>query len=240
MSIRIFAIVIASLLTGTAWADTSEASIKKAVEAAMPGAKVDAVRKAGVLNLYEVQMGGDILYTDEKATHFVIGHIIDPKNRKDLTQERLDKLSQIKFSELPLDLAIKQVKGNGKRQIATFEDPNCTYCKKLAKELQGVTDVTIYTFMMPILSPDSADKSKAIWCASDRAKAWNDWMLEGKAPSGKEDCDTSAVARNQEFGHKLNITGTPTLFFADGERVPGAVPLPKIEQKLAQPAGNGK
>lgn len=235
MSIRIFAIVIASLLTGAAWADTSEANIKKAVEAAMPGTKVDAVRKAGVLNLYEVQLGGDILYTDEKAAHFVIGHIIDPKTRKDLTQERIDKLSQIKFSELPLDLAIKQVKGNGKRQIATFEDPNCTYCKKLAKELQGVNDVTIYTFMMPILSQDSSDKSKAIWCAPDRAKAWNDYMINGKAPAAAS-CDASAVDKSAELGRRLNIRGTPAIVLADGTRIPGFMPADRLEDAMNRAA----
>jgi thiol:disulfide interchange protein DsbC len=236
MSKRILLALLAGLLTGTAWADATEAGIKKAVEAAMgPGAKVDNVRKAGVLNLYEVQMGGDILYTDEKAVHFVIGHIIDPKNRKDLTQERLDKLSQVKFSELPLELAIKQVKGNGKRQIATFEDPNCTYCKKLAKELQGVTDVTIYTFMMPILSQDSTDKSKAIWCAPDRAKAWNDYMINGKAPAAAS-CDTSGVDKAAELGRRLNIRGTPAIVLADGTRIPGFMPAQRLEEAMNRAA----
>lgn len=238
--IRIFAAIVASLLTTGAFAQATEASIKKAVEAAMgPGAKVDAVRKAGALNLYEVQLGGDILYTDEKAAHFIFGHIIDPKTRKDLTQERIDKLSQVKFSELPLELAIKQVKGNGKRLLATFEDPNCTYCKKLAKELQGVTDVTIYTFLLPILSPDSADKSKAIWCAADRAKAWNDYMLNGTAPAAATaQCDTSAVDKVSELGRRLNVRGTPALILADGTRVPGYMPAQRLEEAMARAAEN--
>jgi thiol:disulfide interchange protein DsbC len=151
-----------------------------------------------------------------------------------VTQERINKLTAIKWSDLPLDRAVKTVRGDGKRVVASFEDPNCGYCKKLAKDMLKLDNVTIYTFLYPILSQDSVDKSKQIWCSTDRAKSWNDWMVEGRSPSGKSDCDTSAIAKNQEYGRKLNINGTPTLFFADGERIPGAVPLDKIEAKLVQ------
>jgi len=126
------------------------------------------------------------------------------------------------------------VRGNGKRVLATFEDPNCGYCKRLARDLLKLDNVTVYTFLYPILSPDSLEKSKRIWCSTDKAKAWNDWMVDGKAPSGRDDCDTAAIAKNQEFGRKLNISGTPTMFFGNGERVPGAMPLARIEQKLSQ------
>jgi thiol:disulfide interchange protein DsbC len=231
----------AALLTTATFAQNVEASLKKNVEAALgEGAKVESVRKAGVLNLYEVQIGGDILYTDEKGSHFLIGHLIDAKSRKDLTQERLDKLSQIKFSELPLDLAIKQVKGNGgngKRMIATFEDPNCTYCKKLAKELQNVTDITVYTFLYPILSADSVDKSKAIWCAGDKAKAWNDYMVNGTAPAAGK-CDTAALDKVMATARKLNIRGTPAVFLADGSRIPGFLPAAKLEEAMKNAASN--
>jgi thiol:disulfide interchange protein DsbC len=196
------------------------------------------VRKAGALGLYEVVVGGEIVYTDDKVGHLIIGHIIDPKTRKDLTQERLNKMSAIKFSELPLDLAVKQVKGNGgngKRTIATFEDPNCTYCKKLAKELQGVTDITVYTFLYPILSQDSVDKSKAIWCAPDRAKAWNDYMLSGTAPAAAK-CDTAALEKVMGLAQKLRINGTPAIFLADGTRLPGFMPAAQLEQAMAQAA----
>ncbi|MBU1237007.1 MAG: DsbC family protein [Gammaproteobacteria bacterium] len=222
-----------------ACAQSPEADIKKNVEAALgKGAKVDSVREAGALGLYEVVVGGDILYTDKKASYLVLGHIVDPRTRKDLTQARLDKLSAIKFSELPLDLAIKQVKGNGgngKRTIATFEDPNCTYCKKLAKELQGVTDITIYTFVYPILSQDSHDKSKAIWCSSDRVKAWNDYMLKGTAPAAAN-CDTSGLDKVMGTAQKLRIHGTPAIFLTDGTRLPGFMPAAALEQAMAQAA----
>lgn len=209
----------------------NEAAVKKAVETKF-NTKVDSVTKSGYLGLYEVYADGQILYTDKDATAFLVGSLVDGKTLKNVTQERMNKLTAIRFQDLPLDQAIKQVRGDGKRVLASFEDPNCGYCKRLAKELLKLENVTIYTFLYPILSQDSVDKSKQIWCSSDRAKAWNDWMVEGKAPENKAICDTTAVTKNQEFGRKLNINGTPTLFFADGERIPGAVPLARIEEKL--------
>lgn len=214
-------------------AQADEAAIKKAVEAKF-GGKVESVTKAGYLGLYEVYVDGHLLYTDQKLTTFIAGNLIDAKTMKNVTEERLNKLSAIKFSDLPLERAVKQVRGDGKRVLATFEDPNCGYCKRLAKDLQKVENVTIYTFLLPMLSEDSLKKSKQIWCSADRAKAWNDWMVDGKAPTGKDDCDISAITKNMEFGQKLRINGTPTLFFADGERIPGAIPLPRIEEKLAK------
>lgn len=229
---KILAAACAALLASSAIAEAPEAAIKKNVEAALgEGAKVDSVRKAGALNLYEVVINGEILYTDEKVTHLVFGQIVEAKTQRNLTQERLDKLSAIKFSDLPLDLAIKQVRGNGKRVLATFEDPNCTYCKKLAKELQGITDVTTYTFVYPIF-PNSQDVAKAIWCAPDRAKAWNDYLINGNAPPAAAKCDASAIGKVVALGQKLNIRGTPALFFGDGTRVPGYMPAAKLEEAM--------
>jgi thiol:disulfide interchange protein DsbC len=229
---KLLPLAIASLFIATANAD--EAEIKKAMEAKL-GAKVESVTKSGYLGLYEIYADGNILYTDEKMTAFIAGgQLIEGKTMKNVTEERMRKLTAIKFAELPLERAIKQVRGDGKRVLATFEDPNCGYCKRLAKDLLKLDNVSVYTFLYPILSEDSLKKSKQIWCSADRAKAWNDWMVEGRAPAGKDDCDTSAIAKNQEFGRRLSISGTPTMFFADGERVPGAMPLPKIEQKLSQ------
>ncbi len=232
---KMMPLVLASTLAATfslsALAD--EASIKKTIEGKL-GNKVTSVTKTTYFGLYEVYIDGQILYTDDKVSALLIGNLVDGKTMKNVTEERMQKLNAIKFSELPLDLAVKQVRGDGKRVFATFEDPNCGYCKKLAKDLVKLDNVTIYTFLYPILSPDSLEKSNQIWCAADKAKAWNDWMVDGKAPSGKGDCDTAAVQKTIETGRKLAINGTPTIFFADGERVPGAVPVAKIEQKLAQ------
>jgi thiol:disulfide interchange protein DsbC len=228
---KLLPFALALAFVSTVQAD--EADVRKAMEAKL-GAKVESVTKSGYLGLYEVYMEGNIFYTDEKMTAFIAGgQLIDAKTMKNTTEERMRKLTAIKFSELPLERAIKQVRGNGKRVMATFEDPNCGYCKRLAKDLLKLENATVYTFLLPILSEDSLKKSRQIWCSSDRAKAWNDWMVDGKTPAGKEDCDTSAVDKNREFASKLKITGTPTIFFADGERVPGAMPIDRIEQKLS-------
>lgn len=227
------ACLAALLLTQPAYA--GEAEVKKAVDPVLaelfgPGIKADAVRKLDKFNLYEIQIGGDLLYTDEKVGFLINGDVLDVQAKKNLTEERKQKLSQVKFSELPLDLAIKQVKGNGKRVLVTFEDPNCTYCRKLAKELQNVSDVTIYTFLLPILSPDSSEKAKNIWCASDRARAWSDLMLNGKQPASAS-CD-HPLEKLSALGRKLNIRGTPALIFADGSRVPGYMPAAMLEKAL--------
>ena len=230
---KLLPLALAATFSLTVVAD--EASVKKAVEAKL-GSKVSSVLKSPYLGLYEVYVDGQILYTDEKLTAIIAGTLIDGKTMKNVTAERMQKLTAIKFSDLPLELAVKQVRGDGRRVMATFEDPNCGYCKKLAKDLAKLDNITLYVFLYPILSPDSLDKSNQVWCSADKARAWNDWMQDGKL-SGKGDCDTSAVRKTVELGRKLAITGTPTLFFADGERVPGAVPLAQIEKKLEQASG---
>jgi thiol:disulfide interchange protein DsbC len=215
-----------------------EDDVKKAIEAKL-GGEVNSVTKTDYLGLYEIYADGQIFYTDEKISVILAGTLIDGKTMKNVTAERLQKLSTINFSELPFEFAIKQVRGNGKRVFATFEDPNCGYCKQLATELTKLDNVTIYTFLMPILSPDSEEKSKRIWCSTDRAKTWNDWMINGKAPGGKSDCDTTAVRKARELGQKMKIHGTPALFFTDGTRLPGAAPLAEIERRIEQ-AGAGR
>lgn len=222
-------LAVLSLVASVAHA--GEAEVKKGV-AALYGAtvKVDEIRKADVLNLYEVRIGNEILYSDEKGSYFFQGDIIDVNARHNLTEDRKNKLSQIKFSDLPLELAVKTVRGNGKRIFATFEDPNCGYCKKLAKDMVGMTDFTAYTFLYPILSPDSTEKSKAIWCASDRAKAWSAWMVNGTVPAAAK-CSTP-TDKVVALGQKLGVHGTPTIFLANGERIPGAVPAARLEQAL--------
>jgi thiol:disulfide interchange protein DsbC len=194
--------------------------------------KVDSIRKTSYLGLYELYIDGRIYYTDEQMSVLINGSLIDTQNMQNVTEARLEQLSAIKFSDLPLEQAIKQVRGNGKRQLVTFEDPNCGYCKRLARELQKLDNITLYTFLYPLLREDSAQKSRQIWCANDKAKAWNDWMVNDKNPVGKGNCDTSAIDRNIAFARRHNINATPTLFFADGVRVPGAVPVSQIEKKM--------
>ena len=199
--------------------------IRGSVETWLQGRfKVDGVKRSPVAGIWEVQIGSDLIYVDEKAQHgFVEGQLIDLKANRNLTQARIDEITAIRFEDLPLALAIKQVIGKGTRRVAVFEDPNCGHCRNLRRDLLTATDVTIYTFTLPILAADSEEKARRVWCTTDRAKAWNDLMLQGKVPDNKGTCD-NPVAKVAELGRKLRVNGTPTVFFANGKRLPGGVP----------------
>ena len=205
--------------------------IKSDLRKKFPEAQIEAVRKSGYGGLFEVTGGGEVFYTDDKTSFLLLGNLIDTKTRENVTEARLRKLSAVKFDSLPLDSAIKIVRGNGSRRIAIFEDPNCGYCKRFERDIAKISDLTVYVFLYPILSPDSAEKAKSIWCAPDRAKAWLDLMLKDAAPAAAT-CDTP-MEKVLAFGRDKRITGTPTIFFEDGERVPGAMPIAKFEQRLA-------
>lgn len=224
---------ILSAMTFAAMAD--EASLKKAIEAAYPKFKVESVTKTPYAGLYEVFMGGQIIYTDEKLSFLIAeGHLVDPKTKKDITSERLEELTKIDFSSLPLEQAIKVVKGNGSRKLVVFSDVDCPYCKRLEQnELSNITDVTIYTFLYPIeqLHPDAANKSRAIWCAPNRVKAWNEWIFNNKLPSSTGKCEVP-LEKVGELARKYGVSSTPTLFFADGRRLLGAQPYKEIENYL--------
>jgi thiol:disulfide interchange protein DsbC len=228
--------LLMSLVLTTACAQSDQsATIKKLIGPKLGAeVKVDSVTKTPYSGLYEVKVGGDIFYTDEKANYLILGNVIDLKSKTNLTKIRVEEVNKVKLSEMPLDLAIKQVKGDGKRELVIFEDPNCGYCKKLRHELQKLNNVTIYTFMYDILSADSAVKSKNVWCSKDPVTAWNDMMVDGKAPpDAPATCMTNPHDKILELGKQLHITGTPTIFFKDGSRIPGYVDLAKIEEKLA-------
>lgn len=209
-----------------------EAIIKRTMEGRLGGVKVDAVTRTPYMGLYEVRVDSELLYTDEKMNYIITGSIIDGKTMQNITEKRQRDLSAIKWENLPLDSAIKTVRGNGKRTLAIFADPNCGYCKRFEKDLAKVNDVTIYTFLYPILSEDSQEKSKAIWCAADKSKAWSDAMLNGAIPAMSK-CETP-IAKNLELGRKYRVSGTPTLIFHDGQRVPGQIPLAQLEKMLAE------
>ena len=193
---------------------------------------IRSVTPSDIPGLFEVQVNNEIVYTDSKAKYLIQGEIIELATGNSLTAKRQEDINRIKWSELPQANAIKIVRGNGSRQIAVFSDPNCGYCKRLEKTLQQLDNVTIYNYLIPILSADSALKSKQIWCASDPQKAWNDWMLGNIPPSGKSDC-TNPIDKNAALAKTYGVNGTPTIFFTDGSRFPGAVQLSDIEKKLA-------
>lgn len=233
--LKFAAALLPALVVATAFAESAqEAVIRKTIEPRLgEGVKVDSVTKTPYGGLYEVRTGGDIFYTDAKADYLFIGRVIDAKTSVDYTRARVDEINKIKFSDLPLDSAVKVVKGNGKRVIAVFEDPNCGYCKRFRHTLSEMDNVTIYTFLYNILSPDSATKSRDIWCSADRAKAWDDWMLNGKAANAAPANCTAPNDKVLVLGQKMHVTGTPTIFFADGTRIPGAVDAKTLENKFA-------
>lgn len=227
--------VFFALASQLAWADTQEASVKKLLQPKVgEGAVIESVAKTPFANIFEVKIGDELIYTDSEAKFIFIGRLIDAQSSRDLTQARLDEMNRIKFSDLPLDLALKSVKGNGKRVIAVFEDPNCGYCKRFRKTINEMKDITVYTFMYNILSDDSRTKSKNIWCSADKLKAWDDWMINNKIPAAAaETCATTPHEKVLELGRKFKVTGTPTIFFADGSRIPGAIDAKMLEAKLA-------
>ena len=222
-------------LSLTACADSVEANIKKTLQKHLGvGTPIETVAKTPYSGLYEVKIGAEIVYTDAEGKYIFIGRVVEAESSKDLTEARLEEVNKIKFADLPLDLAAKSVRGNGKRVIAVFEDPNCGYCKRFRKTLSEINDVTVYTFMYPILGEDSKTKVKNIWCSADRAKAWDDWMLNAKLPAAApSSCSAAANDKVIEIGRKLGVSGTPTVFFTDGTRVPGALEAKKLEAKLA-------
>jgi thiol:disulfide interchange protein DsbC len=221
-------------------ATAQEAVLRKNLGDRYPQLKnIDEVNKTGIPGVFELRVNGaDILYTDSQGNYLIQGTMIDTKTRKDLTQERIDKLTAIKFDALPLKDAFTIVRGNGKRKLAVFEDPNCGYCKRFERDLQSIDNVTIHMFLYPILGPDSSEKSRAIWCAKDPAKAWQDWMVRDQQPApASASCDASALMRNVEIGRTHKITGTPTLIFVDGNRVPGAIDAKQVEKLLTDAKG---
>ncbi|SFF11388.1 DsbC family protein [Paracidovorax wautersii] len=228
------ALLAAATLALSFGAHAQEAEIRKALGQRIPQfGKIDEVVATPMKGLYEVRVGTDVFYTDAKGNYIIQGELIDTQARRNLTEDRINKLTAIDFSALPLKDAFTIVRGNGKRKLAVFEDPNCGYCKRFEKDLQNVDNVTVYLFLYPILSPDSAEKSRNLWCAKDRAAAWQDLMVRDKVPEAAT-CDTGAVQRNLAFGKKHKITGTPTVLFADGTRVPGAIGAAAIEKRFAE------
>ena len=234
--------------TGTAAAGSAapapaaqEAAIRKALADRMPSLpKPDEVQRAPVPGLWELRFGTEILYTDDKGDFLISGPVIETRTRKDLTAERIDKLTAIQFAALPFKDAIVIKQGTGARKLVVFSDPNCGFCKRYERDLMNLKDVTLYTFLYPILGKDSQEKSRNIWCAADPAKAWRDWMVDGRTPPvAMGRCDSSALDRNTALGQKHRIESTPTSVLEDGARRSGALPVAEVE-RLMSPNKNPK
>jgi thiol:disulfide interchange protein DsbC len=218
-----------------------EAAIRKAIAERMPHLpKIDEVSKTPIPGIYELRFGTDVVYTDETGSHLIEGAIFDTKAQVDLTKARVDKLTAIDFASLQAKDAMVFKQGNGSRKLAVFADPNCGYCKRFERDLLSLKDVTIYTYLLPILGQDSTKKSRDIWCAKDKAKAWRSWMIDNVTPvQSMGACDTAALERNLELSRRHKITGTPAVVFEDGTRAPGAIPAAEIEKRLKEVAKKG-
>ncbi len=229
------AVASAAALLCAAPAAADEATIRKNLAERLPNfPPIDEVRPMPIAGLFEIRIGTDVLYTDSQGHHVFQGQIIDTRTRENLTVARINKLTAIDFATLPLKDAMVVTQGSGARKMAVFADPNCGFCKRFERDLAGLKDVTIYTFLYPLLGPDSTAKSRDIWCAKDPMKAWRDWMLDGALPpKAAGACDAGALDRNLALGQRARVNGTPATVFEDGTRVPGAVSIAQIEQRLA-------
>lgn len=224
---KIIALLLFTLLSS---AHAGENEIRQSLQSKFPNlGKIEHVIKTPYAGLYEIVIGDQLLYTDAQGQYLFDGSVIEAKSRRDLTEERRRQLFAIEFDKLPLDLAVKKVKGNGKRKMAYFTDPNCGYCKKLEKELSKVTDVTLYLFMYPIFQ-GSDEIVRNVRCASDPVKAWDDLMQNGIAPANAT-CKTP-TDKVMALGKKLRVNGTPNLIFGDGMQVPGYLPAEELEKRL--------
>lgn len=228
--------LLAALAVTQAAHSQDAAAIRRNLAERMPDIpRIGSIGKTPIPGLYEVRAGGEIFYADEQGNYLVQGHITDTRLHIDITEARLQKINQIDFAALPLKDAVVWKKGNGKRKLAVFADPNCGYCKQFERELQEVNDITVYTFIIPVLGGDSPEKSRAIWCQQDNATAWRHWMLEEKpAPRVMGACDASAIARNLALSQKLRVRGTPAIVFENGKRAEGAMHSDALRQRLEQ------
>lgn len=230
-------LIAAAALVAAAWAPASanEATIRKNLGERLQGLpKIDEVRQSPMAGLWEIRIGNELRYTDAQGNYLIEGELIDLRNRRNLTEERVNQLNAIDFASLPLKDAVVWKTGNGKRRIAVFADPNCGYCKRFERTLQEAKDLTVYTFLVPILGGDSPEKSRAIWCAKDSTATWLAWMLEGKQPPKPTgSCDDAAIERNLTLARKHRVNGTPAIVFEDGSRVPGAISAEQLERRLS-------
>ena len=242
---KIVFLVVAMLTLFTLPAIAGEAEIRQALKARFPNIRVEGVQPAPFAGLFEVrfqsQEGPQILYTDAQANFFIDGNLIEAKSGRNLTEERLQKLSAIEVSALPLELAVKVQRGNGRRVLAMFSDPYCPYCRRLEKSLLQIDDITVYVFMFPVIRPDAADHSRAVWCSKDRARTWLELAAaeKPKVPAASPSCP-NPVDKVLELGRSLRVNSTPTLYFANGERVAGSVQAAELRAKLDQVAKQGK
>jgi thiol:disulfide interchange protein DsbC len=235
MSLRksvLAASISAALFSG---ASADEAAIRKNLASRLPNLpKIDSVAPSAVRGLWEVRLGSEVIYSDEQGSFVIEGQIIDTRRHINLTEQRIAELTAVDFRKLPLQDAVVWKQGSGARRLVVFADPNCGYCKHLERELSSIPDITVYTFLVPVLGGDSPEKSRSIWCARDKGKVWRGWMLNGTAPPATPArCDSAVLDRNLALSRRHGLVGTPMLVFEDNARVPGIMSAADVARKLA-------
>lgn len=227
-------LMLAASLTATPAAQASEQVIRKALTESFPGAQITSVRKTPYGGLFEVYLDGQLIYMDARGQHVFAGDVIELKSRRNLTQERLARLQAVDWKVFPLDQAIKSVRGKGERKIVLFSDVDCPFCRRFEAELEKMDNLTVYTFLYPIesLHPKAVQTSRQIWCAPNRNKAWDDYISKGTIPSNDGKC-ANPIDATVALGNRLGVSGTPTIFFANGVRTPGMVPAEQLERLLS-------
>ena len=233
------AVLVACALTsyaGAADVHGAADAIRHTLEARFPEVRILEIKPAPMPHLYEVMTEGGIVYSDETGDYLIQGSLMQTNSKRNLTAESMDAHNSIDFKALPFDHAIKIVKGNGKRRLVVFADPDCPYCQKLERELQPVTNVTIYTFLYPLdeLHPQASERARAIWCAPNRGEAWTQWVLEHKQPPDKGSCKQTPLEENAKLAQNFGINATPTLFTSNGHRISGVRTADKLEVLLSQ------
>ncbi len=219
----------------TVIAEADESAIRKNLATRLPNLPaIDSVRPSELKGLWEIRLGSELIYSDSSGSYVVEGQIIDTQRRINITEKRIEELTAVDFGKLPLKDAVVWKKGNGSRRVVVFADPNCGYCKQLERDLGSIPDITVYTFLVPVLGGTSPELSRAIWCSRDNGKAWRSWVIQGTAPAAAASkCDSTVLDRNLALGRKHGLVGTPLLVFEDNERVPGIMTAADLTRKLA-------
>ncbi len=228
------ALLATALLGLSLTTQADEASIKQNLQKNLPEANIQYVGKTPAKGIYEVVVEGNLLYTDESGNYLLAGNLIDAKTRTNLTEERLRKLYKVNVAALPLDLAIKTVRGDGSRKLYVFSDPDCPFCRKLEQELLGITNVTIYTFLFPLdIHPKGAEHAHLVWCSPNQSQAWIDLMTKNKVPAKVSKC-SDPILKSVALGQQLRVNSTPTIILQNGERLTGALPRAELEKRMAE------
>jgi len=223
--------VVAGVTAYSPGAFPDEQAIRQVFKSKLPNTQVTSVEKLRYADLYEVTVLGDkghaVFYTDALGQIMLVGNLIETRTDRNLTEERMRKLSAIDWNSLPFQWAVTTRRGNGRRQIAIFSDPNCPYCQKFEKDLAAVDNITVHIFMWPVVKEESVRLTKSVWCSKDRAKAWNDLMLKRVEPTAPTDCE-NPIDKLIPLGQRLGANSTPTWFPPSGEKYLGALPMSTV------------